>query len=107
MITIHIVSLVTTTLGALFKAILLWLDRKETFRKVHRVTTTPIKVLMITGISAGIYLVINKFGGIVPPWLIIKIALLIIGGMMVMMAEKKENKYLLSAGVAMLLLVIV
>jgi hypothetical protein len=107
MITLHITSLVLNTIGDLIKAILLLLNRKETFKKFHALTTTPIKILLITGILAGIYMVVNKFGGIIPPWLIIKLTLFAVGGGLTVLAEKKENKYLLTAGVMMLILVIV
>ncbi len=99
--------MLATTLGALVKTILLWFNRKETFRKVHAVTSIPIKILLITGILAGIYIVVFKFGGIVPPWLIIKLSLFAIGGGLVIMAEKKENKYMLAVGAGMLIMVIV
>lgn len=105
MLALHIIAMVSTTIGAVIKAILLLLNRKETFRKVQSATTKPIQVLLITGILAGIYMVVFRFGSIVPPWLIVKLVLFATGGILVVIGEKKENRTVLIIGALILLLV--
>lgn len=103
---IHVIAMVSTTIGALIKSILLFIN-PEAFRKVNKATSIYIRVLMFIGVGAGIYIIVTKFGGTVPPWLIIKLAIFVIGGTLVGRAEKKENKALLLVGSLLLLLVIV
>jgi|GEM_PF-5664419 len=106
MLTLHIIAMVSTTLGAVVKTFLLFFN-KESFQKFQSVTKWPTTILLITGVLAGIYLVVTKFGGIVPPWLIIKLALFVVGGLMVSFSEKRNNKLMLVTGTLMLVLVIV
>lgn len=103
MLVIHIIAMVSTTLAAIVKAFLLASNRLDTFRKVHRTTSNPVKALLIIGIATGIYIVVTRFGGIVPPWLIIKLGLFITGGLIVVQAEKRENKAWLVIGALLLL----
>lgn len=107
MLVIHVLSMVITTIAAVVKSLLLLIDRKVAFHKVQRTTGIPVKILLIVGVIAGVYVIVTKFGGIVPPWLIIKIAMFITGGIVVMISEKRENKYGLLIGTLILLLVIV
>jgi hypothetical protein len=107
MIALHIIAMVSTVIGALVKSILMLSNKKEAFRKVHAKTSMAIRILMIVGVLAGVFIIVTKFGGIIPPWLMIKLGIFIIGGLTVMMAEKKENKLWMAIGTAMLLLVIV
>jgi hypothetical protein len=107
MITLHIIAMVSTVIGALVKSILMLSNKMEAFRTVQAKTSIPIRILMIVGVLAGVYIIVSKFGGIVPSWLMIKLGIFIIGGLMVMMAEKKENKLWMTIGTALLLLVIV
>ena len=104
MLALHIIAMVTTSIGAFVKAILLLLDRKQAFHKVQTSTSTVTKILLIIGVLAGIYMVIFHFGGRVPPWLIIKLAIFVTGGLIVSWAEKRENKVMLLIGASMLLL---
>ncbi|MEJ0033292.1 MAG: hypothetical protein WDO15_24480 [Bacteroidota bacterium] len=106
MIAIHIIAMVSTTIAAFIKSILLFIN-KNTFQKVHSATTKYIRILMIVGVGAGIYIIVTKFGGIVPIWLIIKLALFVVGGITVGQAEKRENKIMMLIGSLILLLVIV
>lgn len=102
----HVISMLLTTIGAIVKTVLLLFNRTESFRKVQKATSLPIRILLVVGVAAGIYVVITQFGGIVPPWLIIKIALFIVAGMLIMYAEKKENKLLMLVSVVLFLLII-
>jgi hypothetical protein len=106
MLTFHIIAMVSTTIGAVIKTILLFFSKKN-FLKFQAVTKWPTIILLITGALAGIYMVVTKFGGIVPPWLVIKLALFVIGGLMVSISEKRNNKTMLVIGTLMLVLVIV
>ena len=106
MLTFHIIAMVSTTIGALVKTILLFIN-KSALARFQSVTKWPTISLLVTGALAGIYMVVTKFGGIVPPWLIIKLALFIVGGLMVSIAEKKNNRAMLVTGTLLLLLVIV
>ena len=107
MLVIHIIAMVSTTIAAVVKAILLLLNRTETFRVVHAKTSLAIRLLILTGVSAAVYIIVTKFGGVVPPWLVIKICMFITGGLTVMIAEKKENKWLILIGALLLVMVIV
>lgn len=104
MLTLHIIAMVSTTIGALVKTILLFVN-ENSFNKVQSVTKRPIISLLVIGILAGIYMIVTKFGGIVPPWLIIKLSLFAIGGLMVSFAEKRKNKLMLTIGTSLLILV--
>lgn len=104
MLIIHIIAMVSTTLGALVKTILLFVNEQK-FRKVQAVTKKPILSLVVIGVLAGVYMVVTKFGGIVPPWLIIKLCLFVVGGLMVSFSEKRENKIMLLIGTSLLILV--
>jgi hypothetical protein len=106
MLTFHIIAMVSTTIGAVVKTILLFFSKKN-FIRFQSVTKWPIISLLITGALAGIYLIVSKFGGIVPPWLMIKLTLFITGGLMASFGEKKENKIIVAVGTLMLVLVIV
>ena len=107
MLVIHIIAMVSTTIAAVVKAILLLLNRTETFRVVHAKTSILVRILIIVGVLAALYIIVTKFGGVVPPWLVIKICLFITGGLTVMIAEKKENKWFALIGALVLVLVIV
>ena len=96
--------MVSTTIGALVKTILLFVNEQR-FNKVQSVTKLPIMILLIVGAFAGIYMVVTKFGGIVPPWLVIKLTLFVAGGLMVSFAEKRKNKVMLTIGTSLLILV--
>ncbi len=107
MIALHIIAMVSTVVGALLKTILILLNKREAFRKVHARTSLAIRVLMVVGVAAGVYIIVSKFGGVVPPWLVIKLGIFVIGGLILMRGEKKENKLWMTVGTAMLVLVIV
>lgn len=106
MLTFHIIAMVSTTIGALVKTILLFIN-KNAFNRFQSVTKWPTISLLVTGALAGIYMIIIKFGGTVPPWLVIKLALFVVGGLMVSISEKRNNKVMLVTGTSLLLLVIV
>jgi hypothetical protein len=107
MLTIHIIAMVSTTVAAIVKTFLLLGNKTNTFRKIRSATGPYVKILLIIGASIGIYIVITKFGGIIPPWLVVKLALFVAGGLTVIVAEKKENKLALLMGTLLLILVIV
>jgi len=106
MLTFHIIAMVSTTIGALVKTFLLFFD-KEKFSRFQSVTKIPTVSLLITGALAGIYMIVTTFGGIVPPWLVIKLSIFVVGGLMVSVSEKKNNKTMLIIGTLLLVLVIV
>jgi hypothetical protein len=93
MLAVHITSMVAITIASLIKGTLLLFNRKEIFKKFEAVTKKPNKVLTITGVLAGIYIVIFKFGSIVPMWLIIKLAILIAGGSLIGIARKRQQDH--------------
>lgn len=107
MIAVHVISMVAVTIASIIKGFMFLFNRHETYKKFDAISSKPSKILAITGIAAGVYIVITKFGGIVPMWLIFKLGFLIAGGTLFGMAEKRGNKIMLAAAMILLFLVIV
>jgi uncharacterized membrane protein SirB2 len=102
----HIIALEISAGLAIIKAILLWIEKKEAFRKLHQVTSIPIKILFAIGLITGIVMIHKFYDNHIPEWLLIKFGIIICAIGAVLKGERSENKYWMALAALGFLLVI-